>query len=188
MKTKAIIRKATAMIFLFITSICSNAQIPVIVKTLDITIYASEKYEVSKQNLFLLIDSSKCRLLSLNEVKTANGNQKAVIEIAVNDESFKIIDKCLPDMGYVSFKNLKTEDKSAELDTASVGKYLIFLKEQKTKYSQQLIKLKPDSEQYTEVWQQEAAIETQIFEKGKALESARIKLKAPHKIQITICE
>lgn len=188
MKTHAFIKKLTLVIFLIIASVFSNAQKPVIVKTLNVTVYAATRYETSKQYLLLLIDSGKCIILSMSETKTDNGNQKSVIEISTNDEGFKMIDKSLPLLGYISFKNLKTEDKSAEFDTTSISKEIIFYKSQKAKYEKQLANLKPDNVSYTDIWKEEEAIETKIFEKEKLLTSAKCKLNSLHKISITLSE
>jgi len=188
MKTQNIIRSITIMIFLIITSMFSNAQNPVIVKTLNATIYAAAKYETSKQHLLSLIDSCKCIVLSMSETKTDNGSQKSIVDISANDVCFKVIDKSLPSLGYVSFKNLKTEDKSTELDTALISKEIIFYKSQKTKYEQQLANLKPENASYNELWKEEVAIETTIFEKEKLLIAAKKRLLSLHKISITLSE
>ncbi len=177
-----------AMIILLIVSLSSYTQTPVIIKTLNVNIYSAEKYESSKQNILALIDSCKCQLISMSETKTDNKNQKITIELAVNDGCFKKIDKHLTELGYISFKNIKTEDKTAEMDTAGISKDIVFLKENKSGYEGQLAKLKPDSELYGQLWQKKTDIETQIYEKEKMLASARIKITAPHKMQITICE
>ena len=189
MKTKIIlIKNAMIILLLYLAPIFAEAQAPVISKTLNITIYSTGKYEHLKQALFAMMDSCKCRLISLNEIKTENGNQKAEVDFFANDECFKIIDKRLPGLGYISYKSLKTEDKSAELDTASMNKYLAFLKKQKAEYERQLAKLKTDNEQYTEIWKKKTETETLIFEKEKALSAAILRLASPHKIQITILE
>jgi hypothetical protein len=188
MKTKIIIQRFTVMFFMIITSVFSNAQNPVIMKTLNVTVYAATKYEASKQHLLALIDSCKCVMLSMSETKTDNGSQKAIIEISANDNGFKMIDKSLPSLGYVSFKNLKTEDKSAELDTIVICKEIAFYKIQKVKYEKQLSNLKPDNSSYNEIWKEEAAIETKIFEKEKLLVTAKNKLTSLHKISITLSE
>jgi hypothetical protein len=188
MKTHDIKRRITLMIFMIIASVISIAQNPVIVKTLNVTVYAATKYETSKQHLLFLIDSGKCVMLSMSETKTDNGNQKSIIEISANDAGFKMIDKSLPSLGYVSFKNLKTEDKSTELDTTLISKEIVFYKSQKIKYEKQLANLKPDNTSYYEIWKEEAAIETKIFEKEKLLAAAKTKLASQHKISITLCE
>ena len=188
MKTKKIIRKFTVLCFLSITSLLSNAQAPVIVKTLNVTIYATTKYEASKQHLLSLIDSTKSVTLSMNETKTENGSQKSIIEISANDDGFRIIDKRLPSLGYVSFKNLSSADKSADFDTTAICSEIIFYKSQKAKYEKQLANLKPDNASYNEIWKEEAAIETKIFEKEKLLSIARNKLISLHKISVTLSE
>lgn len=188
MKTNVITRKLTVMIILITASVYSIAQNPVIVKTLNVTVYASTKYEMSRQQLLSLIDSGKCIMLSMSETKTDNGNQKSIIEISANEEGFKMIDKRLASLGYISFKNLKTEDKTAEFDTTSISKEIVFYKSRKAKYEQQLANLKPDNASYYDIWNEEAAIETKIFEKEKALASAKLKLSSLHKISITLNE
>ena len=189
MKTIAIIPQIIMpVIFLFVIHVFANAQVTIISKSLTVTVYATEKYEASKQSLYDLLDSCRCKILSINETKTENGNQKAVIELVANDNCFKIIDKKLPSLGYISFKNLKTEDKSAMLDTTKIREEIDFYKERKIKYVQQLAKLKTGSEQYTDIWTESDKMETLIYDKEKSLVLAKSELAAPHRMQIVICE
>lgn len=185
---KTTVKKSTAFAFLVFAVMISNAQIPVLVKTLNVTIYSSEKYEASKQILFTLTDSCKCEGVLINETITENGNQKITLEVSVNDLCFKIIDKRLPELGYISFKNLTTADKSDETDTVLIKKELAFLQKQKSHYSMQLTLIKADCEHYNKILQEQLETEKKIFETEKLITSAATKINSPHKMQITICK
>ena len=176
------------MISLLFVAVCSKGQTPVIAKTLTTTIYAAEKYESSKQKLLALMDSSSCRLISMNETKTDNGNQKIVIEFAATDNAFKIIDKRLLELGYTSYKNLISYDVTETLDTAALSKDISFLKQKQLKDSQQLSQLKSESKEYIDLWKEQSEIETKIWEKEKALIAATKNLFAANKIHITLAE
>lgn len=188
MKTTVKIRKAAILILFVSSAMLSNAQIPVITKTLTATVYSAEKFQISKQSLLTLIDSCKCGLLSMSETKTDIGNRKIIVEVSVNDLCFNIIDSRLPELGYVGIKNTKTDDKSEEMDTVLINNELAFLKNRKKNYEMQLSIIKATCEQYTKIWEEELAIESKIFEKEKLLMTATTKILAPHKLVITVCE
>lgn len=176
------------MISLLFAALSSKGQTPVIAKTLTTTIYAAEKYESSKQKLLALMDSSSCRLISMNETKTDNGNQKIVIEFAATDNAFKIIDKRMPELGYTSYKNLISYDVTETFDTTALARDISFLKQQQSKNAQQLAKFKPDSKEYSGLWEKQSEIETMIWEKEKALTTSNKNLSAVNKMHITIAE
>jgi len=176
------------MISLLLMAVCSKGQTPVVAKTLTTIIYAAEKYESSKQKLLALMDSSSCSLISMNETKTDNGNQKIVIEFAASDNAFKIIDKRLLEFGYTSYKNLISYDVTESLDTAALTRDISFLKQQQSKNALQLAMLKPESKEYAGLWEKQSEIETKIWEKEKALNSATRNLLATNKIHITLAE
>jgi hypothetical protein len=176
------------MISLLFVAVCSKEQTPVIAKTLTTTIYAAEKYESSKQQLLALMDSSSCSLISMNETKTDNGNQKIIIEFNAGNQAFIIIDNRLSGLGYISFKNLVTADMSELYDTAAITNDIIFLTKQSEKNTAQLTKLKPESSDYNQLWTKQAELETTLKEKQRAQVNAIKNISTPNKIHITIAE
>lgn len=177
---------AAVLMFLFCNMILSQS--PLISKTLSITIYAKENYEKSKQTLYAMLDSSGYVLSSMNETKTENGNEKVIIAFYVSEKDFNKIDKCLPNLGYISYKNLVTTDRSTDYDTTLIAKELNFLKQRKTQYAGELGKLKPSDTLYAEVWKELQSLDKQLFEKEKSYTFAQARMGTPHKMQITICE
>jgi hypothetical protein len=186
MKTQALIRKTTIMLFLLFCQFYSTSQI--IVKTAVVTIYAGKNYETSKQQLLSYIDSCNCLLTSINETKTDNGNQKVSIEFMAGDKAFMVADQLLPLLGYVSFKNLKSEDKSSELDTIGLKSDLLFLKERKIKYEQKFASTKADTDASNEAWNLIIQTDSLMYEKNKLLLTVRQKYTLLHKMQVTISE
>jgi len=186
MKTHDIKRKMTLMISMIIASVISIAQNPVIVKTLDVTVYAATKYETAKQQLYDMIDSTGSTISSVSESKTDNESQTTTLIISVSEKAFRIIDKELPSLGYISSKTLKSEDKSAVLDTSALSREIDFLKKQKLQNETLLATLVKGSDQYVEVWKKISENEEKIFNKEKLLANAAFELLKPHKIIVTI--
>ena len=152
------------------------------------TIYAAEKYESSRQKLTTLMDSSGCRLVSMNEIKTDNGNQKIIIEFNAGDQAFKTIDNSLSELGYISFKNLVTTDMSEIYDTANIASDIVFLKQQSGRNTAQLTKLKSESPEYNKLWTIQAELESSLREKQRAQVNAIKNISTPNKIHITLAE
>jgi hypothetical protein len=188
METKTIIQKIILVVALFISGRIAVSQTTIISKTLNATIYSKENFEESKQKLYAVMDSSRYLLSSISETKSENGNQKIIIEIFISEKDFNKIDKCLPDLGYISFKNLVSEDLSSEFDTAAISKELLYLKERKVQCAGELEKLKTTDTIYPEVWKELKTLEKQVYEKEKSLLKAEQRVYTPHKMIITICE
>lgn len=186
MKTKTIIRKLLIKLFMIILSGIGQAQQPIVVKTLNATIYAAEKYEISKQQLYDMIDTTGSVVLSVSEIKKDQESQGITITVSASDKAFMIIDEYLPDLGYVSAKTLKSEDKSAELDTSALSKEIGFLEKQKLLYGSLLESLEKGSAQYVEIWKKISEIEEKIFTKEKLLTNASAGMLRPNKIIISI--
>lgn len=171
---------------MFIISGFGQAQQPIVVKTLNATIYAAEKYEISKQQLYDMIDTTESVVTSVSETKKDQESQGITITISASDKAFMIIDEYLPDLGYVSSKTLKSEDKSAELDTTALSKEIGFLEKQKLLNESLLETLVKSSDQYVEVWKKISQTEEKIYAKEKLLANASISMLKPNKIVIVI--
>lgn len=186
MKTQIIVRKLIIKIFMIMLSAFGQAQQPVLVKTLNVKIYAAEQYEASRMWLYELIDSTGSIIISVNETKTDKENQSITITLSASDKAFMIIDKNLNDLGYVSSKTLKSEDKSSELDTSAISREIKFPEKQKQQNEELLGTLNKGGEQYVEIWKKISEIEEKIFTKEKLLENASTGMLRQNKIIITI--
>lgn len=167
-------------------SVFGHAQQPVLVKTLNVKIYAAEQYEASRMWLYELIDSTRSIITSVSETKTDKENQNITITLSASDKAFMIIDKNLNELGYVSSKTLKSEDKSSELDTSMILREIEFLEKQKLQNKELLETLTKGSELYVEVWKKISEIEEKIFAEEKLLENAFTGILRQNKIIITI--
>ncbi|MFH0866303.1 MAG: hypothetical protein V1904_08910 [Bacteroidota bacterium] len=186
MKTKIIIKKLIINFFMIILSALSHAQQPVLVKTLSVTLYAAEKYETSKQLLYDMIDSTGSTISSVSESKTDNESQTTSLIISASEKAFWVIDKNLSSLGYISSKTLKSEDKSAVLDTSALSREIEFLKKQKLQNETLLETLVKGSDLYVEVWKKISETEEKIFAEEKLITNAAFDLSKPHKIIVTI--
>jgi len=131
--------------------------------TMNATIYTSY-YESSQQKIEAFITDNNITVL----------NQKASVEIYelefyTSKEIFDKVSDFLPQLGYVSAKDISTTNNIDE--RTKIELEITYLKEQKTAFENELKNMDKKDDRYYQYWEKVRDIEQKIFEKTATISS-----------------
>ncbi|MFH0894269.1 MAG: hypothetical protein V2A54_07525 [Bacteroidota bacterium] len=184
------LRKIGLLLLIFLVTISPlvncRAQVKLLSKQLEASMYAPGGYEIARKGLLNLGDSLDCVLVSLSETKSGTGTAQIIYEVMADENGFKSFDRQLANLGHISAKTVKTIDASKEVDTASITTDLVFARDICSAYENRLKLLAPDDPAYIETLEGFNNARAEVRDLERRYHFAGSLLQYPHKIKITL--